>query len=112
MNRAELRRLSRGNNKKTKTYNLTQEQIDAIKKEATSEAIREVTDTAFLLMLAIPLEVLITEDYWMKSAKRRIPKFIDAVLEVHQAYERGSISLEEMKADLKEFAGIEYIRKK
>lgn len=102
MGRAELRRAQKEQAKKQKVYTLTQAQIDKIKEDVYNEA----ATTAFLLMLAIPLEVLITEEYWMKSAKKRIPKFINDMLYLYKAYELGDLSLEEMQEDLKEFAGI------
>ena len=50
MNRAERRRAEKQAKKdKVATYNLTQEQINQIKKEARDEAI----DTAFTLMLSL-----------------------------------------------------------
>lgn len=87
---------------KQKTFLLTQDSIDKIKETAAKEAAAK----AFILMLALPLEVLITEEYWMKSAKKRIPKFIDDILNLYKAYEEGSISLEEMKEDLWTFGHI------
>lgn len=112
MSRAEQRRAQKEKLGKTKTYILTQKQIDAIRAEAIKEAHDAAAEKAFILMLAIPLEVLITEDYWMKSAKRRLPKFIDEVLRVYKGYENGMISIDEMKDDLLEFAGIKIGTKK
>lgn len=102
MSRAELRRTQRDDVKKTKTFILTQEQIDAIKKQAVDEAV----DKAFILMLALPLEVLLSKEYWEKSAKKRLPKFMDEVLKLYQAYESGNIELKDMKDDLWEYGGI------
>lgn len=102
MNRAELRRAQNEQKKKTKTFVLTQEQIDQMKEETINEAAAK----AFFFMLAIPLEVLITEEYWKKSAKKKIPKFINDMIQLYKAYEEGSISMEEMESDLWEFAGI------
>lgn len=102
MGRAELRRIQKENGKKTKTYTLTQEQMDELYNKSLEEAVKK----AFFLMLAIPLEILITEEYWMKSAKEKIPKFMDEVLYLYNAYEEGSISIEEMEMDLWNFAGV------
>lgn len=102
MGRAELRRIQKENGKKTKTYTLTQEQMD----ELYNKSLKEAVEKAFFLMLAIPLEILITEEYWMESAKEKIPKFIDEVLYLYNAYEEGSISIEEMELDLLNFAGV------
>ena len=102
MGRAELRRSQKDQVKKMKTFTLTQDQINVIKEAAVKDAVEK----SFILMLALPLEVLITEDYWMKSAKTRIPKFIDDILNLYNAYEEGSISIEEMEKDLWDFAGV------
>lgn len=102
MNRAELRRAKKEEQQKTKVYTLTQVQIDQIKEAAMNEAANRV----MFLMLALPLEVLITEEYWKKSAKRRLPKFINDVLDLYKAYEEGSIAIEEMEEDLWKFAGV------
>jgi hypothetical protein len=102
MSRAERRRIERETKKKTKVYTLTQEQIDQIKREAGDKAI----DTAFTLLLAIPLEVLIGEGYWEKTAKKRLPKFLDEVLSLYDSWEKGVLTLEDLKADLWEYGGI------
>lgn len=102
MNRAERRRAEKQAKKdKVTTYNLTQEQINQIKQEASKEAI----DTAFTLMLALPLEVL-KEKYWAKSAKRRLPEFVDDVLSLYENWDTGLLTIEEMREDLWEYGGI------
>ena len=102
MNRAERRRAEKEVQKTHKIYTLTQEQIDQIKAEAQKEAV----NTAFTLMLAIPLEVLIGEGYWEKSAKKRIPKFLEEVLSLYDSYEKGVLTMAEMREDLWNIGGI------
>lgn len=102
MSRSELRREQRDQQKKTKTFTLTQIQIDELKKKAVEEA----TDKAFMLMLVLPLEVLISEGYWLKSAKKRMPKFMDDILSLYDSYESGHLSMEEMEKDLWTYGGI------
>lgn len=106
MNRAELRRAGKEQQKHNKTFVLTQDQINEIKKQAADDAIGLMAEKAFVLMLGLPLEILITEEYWQKSAKKRLPKFMDDVLTLYKAYQNGLISFEEIEADLWEFAGI------
>ena len=102
MNRAERRRAEKGALKSKKTYTLTQGQIDRIKKDAVAEA----SSIGFLLMLAIPLEVLIGDGYWEKSAKKRLPKFLDDVLSLYDSWEKGVLTIEELREDLWEYGGI------
>lgn len=114
MNRAERRRAEKKAKKdKVATYNYTKEQLDAliragvkaevenIRKQARDEAV----DTALTLMLALPLEVL-KDKYWVKSAKRRLPKFMDNVLSLYDSWNRGEITIEELREDLWEYGGI------
>lgn len=106
MNRAELRRAEEEKKKQTKVYTLTQGQINDMKRDIINEAQRRAVDQAFIIMLAIPLEVLITEEYWKKSAKKKIPKFIEDVLHIYKAYSVGDLTIEELADDLKEFGGV------
>ena len=99
MNRAERRRA--GKKDKAVTYNLTQEQINQIKQEARDEAV----GIAVTLMLALPLEVL-KDKYWVKTAKRRLPKFLDNVLSLYDSWNKGVLTIEELRADLWEYGGI------
>lgn len=92
---------------KERTYTLTESQIAMIKAEAVSKA----TNDAFMLMLAIPLEVL-AFDYWPKSAHKRLPKFLDEVLGLYDAYEAGVLTLEELREDLYKYGGIQIKVKK
>lgn len=80
MGRAERRRLEREKGKAQKTYTLTQAQIDAMKKAAVDKAV----DTGFILMLAIPVMVL-HDKYWAKTAKKRMPEFIDRCLDLYDS---------------------------
>lgn len=112
MNRAERRRA--GKKDKVVTYNYTKEQLDAlvrakvkeevvtIRKQATEDAV----DVAVTLMLALPMKVLIGEGYWAKSAKKRIPKFLEDVLSIYDNWHKGAFTLEELRVDLWEYGGI------
>lgn len=112
MNRSERRKA--GKKDKVATYNYTKEQLEAVIKagvKAEVEKIRkeardEAVDTAFTLMLAIPLEVLIGDGYWEKSAKRRLPKFLEDVLSVYDSWNKGVLTIEELREDLWNYGGI------
>lgn len=114
MNRAEMRRAARNDKKsKTATYNFTQEQLDAViheqigekmdelKKEATEEAV----NIAMVLLLTLPLEVLM-DYYWPKSYEKRIPGFVEHVLDYYRKWQDGEIDIEDLKEDLWNYAGI------
>lgn len=101
MTRAERRRLEKQNNKKDKTYTLTQAQIDKMKQDAIKEAI----DVSFLLMLHIPLKKL-AEDYWQKTAAKRIPEFADKCIKVYEDIGNDKIDINEIIAETEKLANI------
>ena len=114
MTRAEMQRAAREEKKrKTATYNLTQDQLDAmvkekigkdlerIKKEATDEAI----NTAMVLLLTLPLEVLMNH-YWKKTYAKKLPEFLDYVLEYYEKWQDGELDMDELVKDLWEYGGI------
>lgn len=114
MTRAEMKRAAREEKKrKTATYNLTQDQLDTmvkekigkdlerIKKEATDEAI----NTAMVLLLTLPLEVLMNH-YWKKTYAKKLPEFLDYVLEYYEKWQDGELDMDELVKDLWEYGGI------
>ena len=91
MGRAERRRAQKNEQKaKTATYNLTKDQLDAVVREKIGdelarikqEATEEAVNTAMVLLLTLPLEVLM-DYYWKKSYAKRIPEFTNHVLEYY-----------------------------
>ena len=98
---------------KTATYNLTQAQLDAmirekiqdklddLKEEATSDAV----NTAMILLLTLPLEVLM-DHYWQKSYRKRIPEFTERVLEYYERWQNGELDMDKLKEDLWEYGGV------
>lgn len=109
MGRAERRRAQKLEQKaKTATYNLTKAQLDAavreqvgkelerIKQEATDDAV----NTAMVLLLTLPLEVLM-DHYWTKSYAKRIPKFTELDME--------KLDMEKLKEDLWEYGGVKLV---
>ena len=114
MGRAEERRAQRNELKeKTATYNLTKAQLDAmvrakmsgelvrIKKNITEEAV----NTAMVLLLTLPLEVLM-DYYWKKSYAKRIPQFTEHVLEYYEKWQNGELDMGKLKEDLWEYGGV------
>ena len=117
MGRAERRRTQKLEQKeKTTTYNLTKAQLDAmvrkkigdeltrVKQEATDDAV----NTAMVLLLTLPLEVLM-DHYWTKSYAKRIPKFTERVLEYYKRWQNGELDMEKLKEDLWEYGGVKLV---
>lgn len=114
MGRAEIRRAKRNDQKeKTATYNLTKAQLDAmvrekigdeldrVKQEATDDAI----NTAMILLLTIPLEVLM-DHYWTKTYTKKIPEFTEHVLDYYAKWQNGELDMDKLKEDLWEYGGV------
>lgn len=117
MNRAERRRMAREQEKaKTATYNLTQAQLDRMIQEQIGEKLKEIkqqaTDeainTAMILLLTLPLEVLM-DFYWKKSYAKRIPEFTQHVLDYYAMWENGELDMEKLQEDLWEYGGVKLV---
>lgn len=96
--------------KKLKKRGFTDLQILQMK-EHTRRAVQnmeaECVEKAFLYMLGISVNVLASDDYWPKTAKRKIPKYIDDVLSLFKSVEQGVVTEEDMLNDIKEYAGVD-----
>lgn len=114
MGRAELRRAQKQEKRaKTATYNFTEEQLNTLIQEkigkiiekTKQEAMEEAVNTAMILLLTLPLEVLM-DYYWKKSYEKRIPEFTQHVLDYYTMWQNGEIDMEKLKEDLWEYGGI------
>lgn len=102
MNRAERRRQEKAQLKaqKEKTYTLTQCQIDKMKHDIYAEAV----DVAFALMLQIPTNIL-SRCYWEKSAKRKIPIFIDECISLYDSIGASAVDYSDIMEDISKCVG-------
>lgn len=114
MGRAERRRALKNEQKaKTATYNLTKSQLDAMVREGIKEelarvkqeATEEAVNTAMVLLLTLPLEVLM-DYYWKKSYAKRIPEFTNHVLEYYEMWQNGELDMDKLKEDLWKYGGV------
>ena len=121
MTRAELRRAQRESESSTKTYNMTAVQIRELEHRMYNKAymraredilsqIDRLGDEMFKMMLVIPTNLLI-EDYWKKSAKQRIPKFVEDCLSLYDAWISGVVDMDEMVKLTEEYSGIKMVEK-
>lgn len=99
MNRAERRR--RGIKNKEPVLNVKVSDISKIKENAVNQA----ADTAFVMMITIPLMVL-RDKYGF--GKKRLEVFSDYVLDLYESFDKGYITFDDLKETLKEEAGIEF----
>ena len=106
MNRAERRRLEKSKQKKEPIINIKAKDVQQIKEDAKQQAI----DRAFFLMLAIPTMVI--HDNYPKLMKKfedgksREERFADMCLELYDCFEKGLVSLDDLKECLWEEANI------
>lgn len=114
MGRSEMHRAAKQEKKsKTATYNLTKAQLDAMVREGIAgelarvkqEATEEAVNTAMVLLLTLPLEVLM-DYYWKKTYPKRIPEFTTHVLEYYEMWQNGELDMDKLKEDFWEYGGI------
>lgn len=91
--------------KKTPTYNMTMEQIEAIKKAAVTEAV----EAAWTLMLGLPVMVLSDKNGFTND---ELDKFVDDVMALHDSYDKGYLTLADIHSALKDEAGVSIIGKR
>ena len=113
MNRAERRRKQKQGPPivKEPVMNIKVSDIQNIKKQATMTA----ADTAFLLMLAIP--VMVIHDKYPQIMRRvvdgksREERFADLCLELYDSFEKGYVTLDDLAGCLWDEAGIKLEKK-
>ena len=122
MGRAERRRLERHALQNNRTYTMTDAEIRRMKISAAEAALKNVknsdaivqikeeiaadaVNTAMLLMLVLPMKVLM-EDYWPKSFEKKVPGFIEKVLDYYNQWIDGKLDMEELKKELWEVGGV------
>lgn len=90
----------RSKEKKEPTYCLTLSQLEAMK----TRAVREATEAAWILMLAIPVMVLMDKHGFDRE---QLGKVVDEILEKYEAFEQGYFTLEDARQVILEEAGAE-----
>lgn len=115
MSRAERRRNDRNKKKSVKTYNMTAESLASLREAEYQKARKDIMGKVddvyrqiFVMMLAIPTNILIS-DYWKKSSKKRIPKFVDECLNLYEAWMSGAVDVGDMVDMVEEYAGIKLV---
>ena len=114
MNRAERRRRAKQGLPVVNepVINVKASDIQNIKKEAASNA----ADTAFFLMLAIP--VMVMHDKYPQLMRRevdgksRTERFADLCIDLYDSFDKGYVTLDDLAGCLWEEAGIKLTKKK
>lgn len=114
MNRQQRRAAERRDEKaRTKTYNLTEAQLkehvrramEVELKDHHEEMMNDAINTAMVLLLTLPLEVLM-DHYWPKSYAKKIPEFTSYVLEYYERWQNGELDMDKLKEDLWEYGNV------
>ena len=117
MTRAEMRRKEREKQNENKTFVMTKAELDKIRNQEYEKARQvllsknhDLAEEIFKMMLVIPTNVLIS-DYWEKSAKKRIPQFVDDCLSLYESWQAGSLNMDDMISVTEKYAGITLVDK-
>lgn len=117
MSRAEMRRAAKEQQKGNVTYTFTKAQFDAVvqkaireelakqRSEIWQEGFEEGLDSAFILMIALPMKVLM-DHYWQKSYTKQLPGFVEHILDYKEAFDRGEIAMNALVDEVYELAGV------
>lgn len=105
LSREERRRLERTQAKQSKTYTLTQAQLDQKLKAVEMEA----TKKAFLMMMGFPLLTLRDK---FGFGKARLNKFMDKMLDLYEAYENDYVDLDDLNNTILEETGVTLLEKR
>ena len=117
MTRAEDRRRKRNKMKRnTATYNLTKEQLDIFMENAIKDRLEEIksssVDTAMMLALTLPLQVLI-EYYWSGldeyELKEELSIFADRLVDYYEKWQNGELDIQKLTDDLWRYGGIKIV---
>lgn len=66
---------------------------------------RIAKEKAFVYMLAIPLDIL-ANDYWSKTASKRLPEFIKKVMSLFDSLDNGVVTHQELLELIEKYSGI------
>lgn len=119
MSRAELRRKQKEQQKQNKTYTLTALELEQLEqrirreeqqkaKQILLDKTKELANQILVMMLVIPTNVLIN-DYWQKTAKKRIPKFINDCMNLFEAFTGGVVKMSEMVELTEQYSNVKLI---
>lgn len=102
MNREQRRALGFPKGKKVRTYVMTDEQLEQMKRDCTHNAV----DYAFLYLVGMSVKVL--HDQFGFRSKKRLPEFADALINEYERYLEGDATPEEYRQIVYEQCGVRF----
>lgn len=100
MSRAERRRLERDKEKQTKTYTLTQAQLDKLLDDAKKQASKR----AMLMVMAVPL-VALRDTFGF--GQQRLERYMEKFITIWECYEADYVSLEDLMTIIETETGLQ-----
>ena len=88
MGRAEMRRKQKELKKKSSTYNISEENLDKIRRKEREDAVND----AIVLMMSLPIKVLKKHYKW--GNRKRLPDFGELMCDAYQEFVDGGRDLE------------------
>ena len=79
--------------------------LERNRRKEEQKAIDTAFEKAFILMIWIPMNILAT-DYWEKTAKKRMPEFVDKVTSLYESVQHGVVTYEQMVNDIEDLSGM------
>ena len=112
MSRADRRRAGKVTAKKEATYMLSKAQLEEMiadeLEKAKQEGYQKGLNHALLLTLAMPCDILM-KHYWQKSYVKRLPGFVQHMLNYYNAWLEGDLDIDELKTNLYENGGVKFV---
>ena len=111
MGRAERRRQQKMDKKKTRTYVLTQNDMDRMKNQMVEAVANELLESVF------GISVMVLHDKFGELMRREVDgksreeRFFDMCLNLYDAYENGYLTLDDIRKTLQEECGAEFKRR-
>lgn len=75
---------------------------------ARQEALDEAMNQAMLLTLVLPAKVMM-DIYWPKSYAKKVPEFVNHVLEYYGRWQNGEWDIDELRKELWEVGGVKIV---
>lgn len=96
-----------------KRVTITMEELKRIKRleaKKVKEILMMKNGEVFKRMLIIATNVLIA-DFWPKSARKKIPEFVERCMSLYEAWKKGVVTMDEMQKLTEDYAGIKLVEK-
>lgn len=94
--------------KKTPTYTLTYEQIEAYIQKGYEKGRQDAIERASQYSMAVPVMVL-RDDFGF--GKKRLDKFLDSYMELYDAIEEGYLNLDDIIETVNEETSVEIVKR-